>query len=158
MITSPRYESMVDDCERSRESTRSSKKLNFIYVFGPPGSGKSTFCRSAYDFYTKSLGRKAFIFNMDPGSSHLPLSDSGYDFMTIGEITNITKCMLELKIGPNNAMVHCVEELAKNLHIFIKKLHDLDENTFVLCDLPGQVEICTHETSVSYIIQNIREA
>ncbi len=40
-------------------------------MVGPPGSGKSTYCRGVCEFLN-GIGRKTVIVNLDPANENLP--------------------------------------------------------------------------------------
>ena len=50
----------------------------------------------------------------------------------------------ELLLGPNGALVYCMEYLLKNVSWLEDKLDHFIENDYLVFDLPGQIELYTH--------------
>lgn len=46
--------------------------------------------------------------------------------------------MSELDLGPNGAMIYCLEYLEKNMDWLMEKVHGLS-HTYLIFDFPGQV-------------------
>ena len=120
-------------------------------VIGPPGSGKSTYCRGMKEFLS-SLGRKVVVVNLDPANSVLPYECE----IDISELIKLSEVMDGLKLGPNGSLVYCIEFLEKNLEWLKKQLEKLKGHYF-LFDCPGQVELFTHHQSVRNIAARLQE-
>lgn len=78
-------------------------------VVGPPGSGKSTYCRYICSSL-KQLGRNVKIINLDPANDCLPYKPA----IDVMELINVDTVMEQAKCGPNGAMIHCIEQLNEN--------------------------------------------
>jgi GTPase SAR1 family protein len=65
-------------------------------VVGPPGSGKSTYCRAMQQFMSAS-GRKVAIVNLDPANDNLPYEAA----VDIADLVSLQEVMAELDLGPN---------------------------------------------------------
>ncbi|KAJ3215381.1 GPN-loop GTPase 2 [Clydaea vesicula] len=116
-------------------------------VIGPPGSGKTTYCHKISETY-KLLGRKVSIINIDPANENLPYEAD----VDISDLINLSDVMDQLNLGPNGGMIYCMEYLEKNLDWLIEQLNQLQE-TYLIFDFPGQVELFTHHESVKKIIE-----
>lgn len=114
-------------------------------VIGPPGSGKSTYCRGISEILT-SLGRKTSVVNLDPANDALPYECA----VNVSELITLSDAMDKLNLGPNGGLVYCMEFLEKNLAWLKEKLAPLC-GSYLLVDCPGQVELFTHHTSVRNI-------
>lgn len=55
--------------------------------------------------------------------------------------------MQELDLGPNGAMVYCLEYLEKNVDWLIEQLQGLKQ-PYLIFDFPGQVGVLSTERSV----------
>lgn len=52
--------------------------------------------------------------------------------------------MQELGLGPNAALIYCLEYLLDNFDSFLEDRLDLSEGDMLIVDCPGQIEIYTH--------------
>lgn len=118
-------------------------------VIGPPGSGKSTYCKAMAEFM-KTLGRKAAIINLDPANDALPYACNA----DISELITIDDAMDSVGFGPNGGLVFCIEYLEKNLNWLQERLAKL-EGHYLLFDCPGQVELYTHHDSMRNIFSRL---
>lgn len=114
-------------------------------VIGPPGSGKSTFCRGMHEFLS-AVGRKCCIVNLDPANEcHNDVSHT----LDIRNIISTEMIMRQHHLGPNGALLYAFESLDKKaLESFAQTIADLSEQgNYILFDCPGQVELFTHQSS-----------
>lgn len=144
-------------------------------IVGPPGSGKSTYCKCIAD-NLRQLGRNPKIINLDPANDNLLYKPS----INITELVTVDMIMKELNLGPNGAMIRCIEELKHNFgwlfdHIvkiigeseeqFAKAHKDHGEESkqldkvkyrpYLLIDCPGQSELYIHNVAMKEIIKNL---
>ncbi|KAL6925519.1 hypothetical protein ACO0SA_000117 [Hanseniaspora valbyensis] len=124
-------------------------------VIGPPGSGKSTYCNGLQQFYN-AIGRSCCIINLDPANDRLPYSTLNSldirDYLTIEEI------MEEQQLGPNGGLIYCLESMEESLDIFYLKIQDIlkeNENTYLIFDCPGQIELFTSNGTLFKIFQKL---
>ena len=120
-------------------------------VIGPPGSGKSTYCKAMREFLT-GLGRKVAVVNLDPGNDILPYECE----VDISTLVTLVDVMEKLMLGPNGGLLYCMEYLEKNCDWLMGKLENL-KDCYVLFDCPGQVELNTHHKSVRNIVHKLQE-
>eukprot|EP01130_Rhizamoeba_saxonica_P005778 TRINITY_DN2288_c0_g1_i2.p1 TRINITY_DN2288_c0_g1~~TRINITY_DN2288_c0_g1_i2.p1 ORF type:complete len:306 (-),score=65.61 TRINITY_DN2288_c0_g1_i2:646-1563(-) len=117
-------------------------------VVGPPGSGKTVYCNGMLQFM-EAIGRKVGVVNLDPANHHIP-----YDcIIDIHELVTVDDVMVEEGLGPNGALIYCIEYLEKNIDWLISKIVDVkkDYHYFVF-DCPGQVELYNHHESIRNIL------
>lgn len=148
-------------------------------VVGPPGSGKSTYCKFICE-NLKQLGRNAKIINLDPANDCLPYKPA-IDLM---DLVNTELVMEKLKLGPNGAIIHCMEVLSDNYGWLFDQITSLvqtevekfeenkkkqDKGTsdermdrelnknkpYLIFDCPGQSELYTHHTAMRETIKKI---
>ncbi|WVR05127.1 hypothetical protein IAU60_002139 [Kwoniella sp. DSM 27419] len=116
-------------------------------VTGPPGAGKTTYCNGLHQFLT-ALGRHVHIINLDPAVPNPPYPCS----INITELITLESVMEEYGLGPNGAMLYCVEYLEANMDWLVDRLDEVLEedggNGYVVFDTPGQVEIWTNHDSL----------
>ena len=129
-----------------------SNKMSYCQlVIGPPGAGKSTYCHGMYQFCS-ALKRKIIICNLDPANDLLPYHAS----INICDLITLEDVMNTFDLGPNGALLYCMEYLADNLS-WLKEQIDQFHGYYILFDLPGQVELFTHQkclTSIIYTMQS----
>lgn len=117
-------------------------------VVGPPGAGKSTYCAGMQQFLTLA-GRRCAVINLDPAND-----PSGYTpAVDISELVSLEVVQEELGLGPNGGLVYCMDYLESNLDWLREQLAPLEaEGTYLLFDLPGQVELFTLQGSLRRIV------
>ncbi|KAM6967448.1 GPN-loop GTPase 2 [Aplochiton taeniatus] len=118
-------------------------------VIGPPGSGKTTYCKGMLEFLSY-LGRKVVVVNMDPANEGLPYPCA----VDISELVTLDDVMDGLKLGPNGGLLYCMEYLEANLDWLESKLKQ-HSDCYFLFDCPGQVELYTHQNSVKNIFSQL---
>ena len=122
-------------------------------VIGPPGSGKSTYCKAMKEFLT-ALGRKVVIVNLDPANEALPYECS----VDVSELITLQDVMERLHLGPNGSLIYCMEYLEKNTEWLKTRLEAFKEQQhYFLFDCPGQVELYTHHCSVRNVAQQLEK-
>lgn len=120
-------------------------------IVGPPGSGKTTYTAGAKEFLT-ALGRKVATVNLDPANENVP-----YDVdVNVSDLIALDDAMTELKLGPNGALIYCIEYLADNLEWLQEELKK-HKGKYLLFDLPGQVELFTNHQGMKDILTSIQK-
>eukprot|EP00965_Chrysotila_dentata_P052134 1730040-Pleurochrysis_carterae.AAC.5 len=102
-------------------------------VIGPPGSGKTTYCQGMRQLL-EALGRKVAVVNLDPANERMPYTAE----LDIAELISVEGAVETCGLGPNGALVYCLEYLATNIDWLLDKLEELSD-CYVLFDMPGQV-------------------
>ncbi|XP_003738385.1 GPN-loop GTPase 2 [Galendromus occidentalis] len=120
-------------------------------VIGPPGSGKTSYC-AAMAQYLEGQGRKFAIVNLDPANDELPYTAT----VNLADLIKVADVMQTLSLGPNGALVYCVEYLEKNVDWLLNQLNKLSSDTYILLDCPGQVELYTHHSSIRDILHSLQ--
>lgn len=121
-------------------------------VMGPPGSGKSTYCNGMKQFLS-TLGRSVAVINLDPANDSLPY-DCAVDIM---ELIKLDDVMERLQLGPNGALIYCMEYLEKNVEWLHTKLQHIECSHYYIIDCPGQVELYTHHNSVRNLASQLQK-
>ncbi|NWT20615.1 GPN2 GTPase, partial [Vireo altiloquus] len=127
------------------EGSRASSLAFAQVVIGPPGSGKSTYCRAMRDFLGR-LGRSVAVVNLDPANEALPYPCA----LDIAELVTLPDVMAALALGPNGGLLYCMEYLEANGDWLRERLQAL-RGHYILFDCPGQVELYTHHESLKNV-------
>ena len=132
-------------------SGRADSRLKTSYgalFIGPPGSGKST-CVSSLQSMCERLNRHCVVLNFDPANIH-PTYTPNFD---ICEVIDVKTVMSDEKLGPNGALLYCIETIAESIHQITEQLKPIIAGgSYLLIDCPGQVELYTHSESMRRII------
>ncbi|BEI91303.1 uncharacterized protein CcaverHIS019_0401230 [Cutaneotrichosporon cavernicola] len=123
-------------------------------VTGPPGAGKSTYCHGMYQFLT-ALGRPVNVINLDPAVSNPPYPCA----VSITSLITLDDVMEEYGLGPNGAMLYCIEYVEANFDWLVEQLDALLEpqggNGYIVIDTPGQAELWTNHDSLKRIVKRL---
>jgi GPN-loop GTPase len=116
-------------------------------VMGPAGSGKSTYCSAMQEHCAAKVAGGApagttlvSVANLDPAAEHFDY-EPAFD---VRDLINVTEAMEELELGPNGALLYCMEYLLENLDWLHDQLEEFGDDEYVLLDCPGQLELYTH--------------
>ncbi|KAG6446436.1 GPN-loop GTPase 2 [Manduca sexta] len=118
-------------------------------VLGPPGAGKTKYCHEMSQLL-KKLGRDVVIVNLDPANDGMCYKPD----VDIRQLILLEEVMDHHNLGPNGALLYCMEYLEKNIDWLLGKLHGTNSTNF-LFDLPGQVELYCHHNSLSNIFTQL---
>jgi len=136
----------------------SSRPIFGQLIVGPPGSGKTTYCKAISRFMEDGLGRRPIIINIDPANENLPFKPD----ICISDLVKVEEVMELLKLGPNGGLMYCMEFLEKNWKWLKEQITDAcrqalakNQDPYVLFDCPGQVELYTHQQSFRNIVINL---
>jgi GTPase SAR1 family protein len=77
-----------------------------VFVTGPAGSGKSTFCVNAVQ-HLQTLKRTVHWVNLDPAAD--PEAFESEPTIDIRNLVELEDVMTELGFGPNGGLVYCFE-------------------------------------------------
>ncbi|KAK4054369.1 hypothetical protein OIO90_003602 [Microbotryomycetes sp. JL221] len=131
-------------------------------IIGPPGSGKSTYAYGLHQFMT-ALDRPIVIVNLDPAAPKPPYPSS----IGISDLISLQDAMDAHHLGPNGAMLYCLEYLEANIDWLENELdkvmrakgwtEDKANDAFVVFDTPGQVELSTDHGSLKRIVDRLQK-
>lgn len=121
-------------------------------IIGPPGSGKTTYCAKVYDFYKEKLNRPVNVINLDPANENMSYKPA----IDVMQLISVEDAMDTLKLGPNGALMYCMEYLEQNYDWLLDKLSGI-KDSYLLFDMPGQVELYTHHSSIKNIFAKLEK-
>ncbi|XP_024942944.1 GPN-loop GTPase 2 isoform X2 [Cephus cinctus] len=100
--------------------------------------------------FLEKMGRKVAIVNIDPANENMEYTST----VDISELIKHDEVMTTYGLGPNGALMYCMEFLEKNVDWLISKVLNLKDH-YLIFDCPGQVELYTHHKSVSNIVEKL---
>lgn len=121
-------------------------------VIGPPGSGKTTYAGKVYKFYKNKLNRKVAVVNLDPANdnmNYIPKID-------VLQLITVEDVMTNLSLGPNGALMYCMEYLEENFDWLLNQLVQI-KDSYLIFDMPGQIELYTHHQSIKNIFEKLQK-
>lgn len=123
-------------------------------VVGPPGSGKTTYCHGMQQM-CNALGRKCVLVNLDPANDEIPYQCD----IDVRSLVSVEDVMEEHTLGPNGALMYCMEYLLANFDWLSEKVKSETDkgHLYVIFDCPGQVELYTHQTAMLSIIRSLQK-
>ncbi len=119
--------------------------MNFVYIMGTAGSGKSALTSALADRLRASDVNVATM-NLDPGVRWLPYSPE----VDIRDYVNYDRMIEDFRLGPNGALVACVDAAVNHVYEMREELESLEPD-YVLIDTPGQMELFAYRDSGTLI-------
>ncbi|EGR28989.1 hypothetical protein IMG5_165330 [Ichthyophthirius multifiliis] len=119
-----------------------------VLIIGPSGSGKTTLCAGFQQIFNQ-LERSHLIINLDPATEYTKYDKADID---IKDLICIDDVMQELNLGPNGALLYCMQFLENNINWLINQIN-LHKNKYLIFDFPGQIELYMCSDHVKNIIQ-----
>lgn len=114
-------------------------------IIGPAGVGKSTYVREMQT-HCDSIQRSIHCVNLDPAAASEELQYR--TTLDVREFVTVEEVMEEESLGPNGALMRCMELLEEHVDDFlIAGLQECvgdDDNSYLLLDAPGQLELYSH--------------
>eukprot|EP00475_Leptophrys_vorax_P044969 TRINITY_DN9201_c0_g1_i1.p1 TRINITY_DN9201_c0_g1~~TRINITY_DN9201_c0_g1_i1.p1 ORF type:complete len:288 (-),score=72.59 TRINITY_DN9201_c0_g1_i1:32-895(-) len=139
-----------------------------IAVTGAPGAGKSTFCFGLQQWFT-GVHRKYAIVNLDPGAERFAY-DCAVDIRELISVKDLTSSNDDdgedrggdddglLLLGPNGALMYCMEFLRENMEWLKDKCKPfLESGCTLVFDCPGQIELYSHHTAMKAMFAEMQK-
>lgn len=124
-----------------------------VFVLGPAGAGKSTFCQHLLQ-HCSAAGRTAHLYNLDPAADPdipplatqlIPRQAPSKD---IRDLVTVAEVMEELGLGPNGGLIYALETLVEHREWLEEELQAGYEDEFLVVDCPGQIELFTQHSGI----------
>ena len=120
-------------------------------ILGPAGSGKSTYCKIMQD-HAEVLKREIVVINLDPAAESFKYNCD----IDIRELITVLDVMLKQKLGPNGALIYCMEYLLDHMSWLEEQIETFAEDSYFLFDCPGQLELYSHYDIMTSIIKKLQ--
>jgi GTPase SAR1 family protein len=114
------------------------------------------FLPTTLQHHAETLGgsrkRTIHVANLDPAAE-----DFGYQLaFDIRDLISVEEVMEELSLGPNGALVYCMEYLLNNMDWLQEELDAFGDDDYLSLDCPGQLELYTHIPLMRNVIDRMR--
>jgi len=120
-------------------------------IIGPSGSGKSTLTAGLQQFLD-AIGRKHIVISLDPANEETKYKCD----IDVQELIKADDVMEELHLGPNGALVFCVDFLEKNIEWLLTKIAEYKDH-YLIIDMPGQIELYMDSESLKSVIEKLQK-
>ena len=122
-------------------------------MIGPAGSGKSTLCHVLQEIGDTNK-RNFKIVNLDPAAEVFKYRCS----LDIRDMVALDDVQELMNFGPNGGLVYCMEYLIENIDEFLKDLSEFEDESFIIFDCPGQIELYSHLDVMTRLTKAITNA
>jgi len=99
----------------------------------------------------RALNRRHIVVNLDPSNDQVLPYDCTID---IRRLVGLFDTMKRFKLGPNGAMIYCIEYLLENID-WLKSEMDKNPDCYLIVDCPGQVELYTHHEGMRLLLRKM---
>ena len=123
-------------------------------VVGPAGSGKSTYCHMVQQ-HCAAKERTCRVINLDPAADAFRYTVS----VDVRDLISVENAMEEQDLGPNGALVFCMEYLMENMDWLEEQIEaagGTDDEYFIF-DCPGQIELFTHIPVIKHVCTSLQQ-
>ncbi len=125
--------------------------IGSLFVTGPAGTGKSTFCGTLKEWLQEQQMESATV-NLDPGADYVPYEVD----VDIRDYISLSTIMQDYSLGPNGAQVVAADLMVE----FVPQIKSLLENFqdhYIIFDTPGQVELFTFRQGSTHLVDALTE-
>jgi GTPase SAR1 family protein len=101
---------------------------------------------------TGSRRRRVHVANLDPAAENFAY-EVAFD---LRDLISVTDVMEELGLGPNGALIYCMEYLLEHVGWLQDHLEEYDDDEYLILDCPGQLELYTHVPIMKSVVERMR--
>jgi GTPase SAR1 family protein len=123
--------------------------IGSLFVTGPAGTGKSTFCGSFKEWLIQQ-GYDVAAVNLDPGAEYMPYNAE----IDVREYISLQDIMSQYSLGPNGAQIVAADLLLENVDKIESQLKEL-QDYYVIFDTPGQMELFTFRQGSTLLVDRL---
>jgi GPN-loop GTPase len=100
-----------------------------------------------------ALNRRCTVINLDPANDPAPYPSP----ISLFDLITVRDAMKEYNLGPNGAMLFCLEYLEENFDWLEERIKEegIGDDDWVIFDCPGQVELGTNHDSLKNIVDRL---
>jgi GTPase SAR1 family protein len=131
---------LEDDIQKKLDLNR--KITTTLIILGMAGSGKTTFVRKLEEYLVEK-DKETYVINLDP-AVHDTLYEPNLDIRDTIKYKDVMKTH---GLGPNGAIMTCLNLFSTNVHKIIDVLEKKTELDFITIDTPGQLEVFSWSAS-----------
>jgi GTPase SAR1 family protein len=135
-------QNMIIEDEFQRKLKLNGKLTASLIIIGMAGCGKTTFVKK-FEEYLVEKEKEIYVINMDP-AVHDTLYEPNLD---IRDTIKYKDVMISHGLGPNGAIMTCLNLFSTNIHKIIDVLEKKTELDFITIDTPGQLEVFSWSAS-----------
>jgi GTPase SAR1 family protein len=106
--------------------------------------------------FLTALDRPVHIINLDPAVTDPPYPCA----ISITSLITLDQVMEDYGLGPNGAILYCIEYLEANFDWLVEQLDELlgdGGDGYVIFDTPGQVELWTNHDSLKNVVEKLQK-
>ena len=121
-------------------------------VLGPAGCGKSTYS-ARIEEHAHAKRRQLHVVNLDPAAENFFYNVA----IDVRDLISVDEVMGEMHLGPNGALVFCMEYLVQNFDWLKDQLDQYIEDSYFVFDCPGQIELYSHGIVMKQLAETLQQ-
>ena len=99
-------------------------------------------------------GRTLKVCNLDPAAEVFKYTCD----IDISDLISLDDVQELENFGPNGGLVYCMEHLVENIEWLLDELQEFADDSFILFDCPGQIELYSHLDVMTRLCQAISKS
>jgi GPN-loop GTPase len=101
---------------------------------------------------TLSRRRNIHVANLDPAAEVFKYQPT----FDVRDLVSVPEVMDELGLGPNGALLYCMEYLLQHSDWLRDELDSFGDDEYLILDCPGQIELYTHVPLMRSVVDRMR--